>query len=57
MSATDINDREFAQFKHLIYSISGIILSFSKKLLVVSRLAKRLREHQLKYRVATGGRV
>lgn len=42
-----INDREFSQFQSLLYDIAGISLSDAKKPLVVSRLAKRLREHQL----------
>lgn len=46
MPETDINDREFVQFQHLLYRISGISLSSSKKLFVVSSLAKRLREYQ-----------
>lgn len=42
-----INDREFSQFQSLIYDIAGINMTEAKKPLVVSRLAKRLREHQL----------
>ena len=42
-----INDREFSQFQTLLYDIAGINLADSKKPLVVSRLAKRLRAHEL----------
>ncbi len=40
-------DKEFAQFRDMIYRIAGITLSPSKKPLVTSRLAKRLRHHGL----------
>lgn len=47
MSATELSDREFAQFQSMLYDIAGISLSGAKKSLVAGRLAKRLREYQL----------
>lgn len=47
MIGAEINENEFAQFQKMLYGIAGISLSASKKPLVVSRLSKRLREHQL----------
>lgn len=47
MDIAAISDKEFSQFKNLIYSIAGINLSPAKKPLVSGRLAKRLRERQL----------
>lgn len=40
-----LGDQEFAQFRDLIYRIAGISMSPTKKQLVSSRLAKRLRHH------------
>lgn len=42
-----LNDQEFTQFSELIYRIAGISMSPSKKPLITSRLAKRLKHHQL----------
>ena len=47
MSESAISDQEFALFQRLIYKIAGISLSDSKKVLLVSRLQKRLRHYQL----------
>lgn len=47
MDAAAITDREFSQFKELIYKLAGISLSPSKKALVSGRLAKRLQYHHL----------
>lgn len=44
---TTISDREFAQFRQLIYDLAGITLGDHKKHLVVSRLACRLRHYSL----------
>ena len=43
-----ITDAEYAQFQQLIYKIAGISMSDSKKTLLVGRLARRLRHHNLK---------
>ena len=42
-----LNDDEFSQFSALIYRIAGISMSPAKKPLITSRLAKRLKHHQL----------
>lgn len=42
-----LNEQEFNQFSALIYRIAGISMSSAKKQLITSRLAKRLRHHQL----------
>ena len=42
-----LHDHEFAQFRDLIFRIAGISMSPAKKQLVSSRLAKRLRHHNL----------
>ena len=42
-----LHDQEFAQFRDLIYRIAGISMSQAKKQLVSSRLAKRVRHHNL----------
>ena len=42
-----LRDQEFAQFRDMIYRIAGISMSPAKKQLVSSRLAKRLRHHNL----------
>lgn len=44
---TEISDQEFGQFQGLIYQLAGINLPPSKKAMVCSRLAKRLRAHRL----------
>jgi chemotaxis protein methyltransferase CheR len=41
-----LHDQEFLQFSDMIYRIAGISMSASKKQLVSSRLAKRLRHHK-----------
>jgi chemotaxis protein methyltransferase CheR len=45
--AVVLQEKEFAQFRDLIYRIAGISLSPSKKALVSSRLAKRLTHYGL----------
>lgn len=47
MDAAPISDREFLQFKELIYKLAGISMSPAKKPLVSGRLAKRLKQHEL----------
>ncbi len=42
-----ISDDEFKHFQQLIYKASGIHLPATKKMLVVSRLSKRVRHHGL----------
>lgn len=42
-----ISDAEFARFQKLIYDIAGITLNDTKKILLVGRLAKRLRHYGL----------
>jgi chemotaxis protein methyltransferase CheR len=42
-----ITDAEFAQFQRLIYQIAGISLADSKKVLLVGRLGKRLKAHNI----------
>lgn len=42
-----ITDTEFAQFQKLIHRIAGISLADTKKVLLVGRLGKRLKHHQL----------
>lgn len=44
---TPITDKEFGLFQRLIYKIAGISLADTKKVLLVGRLQKRLRYHQL----------
>jgi chemotaxis protein methyltransferase CheR len=43
-----LTEKEFRLFRELIYRITGIALSDAKKQLVLSRLRKRLRHHNLK---------
>lgn len=43
----ELNDQEFTQFSALIYRIAGIRMSPAKKPLITSRLAKRVKHHQL----------
>jgi chemotaxis protein methyltransferase CheR len=45
--AVALHDQEFAQFSDLIYRIAGISMAPTKKPLVSSRLAKRLKHHSL----------
>lgn len=42
-----ITEQEFTLFQRLIYKISGISLSNAKKVLVVSRLTRRLKQYEL----------
>ncbi len=42
-----ISDDEFKEFQQLIYKAAGIHLPPTKKMLVVSRLSKRVRHHEL----------
>jgi len=42
-STTPISDAEFAQFQRLVYQLTGINLTDSKKALLVGRLGKRVR--------------
>jgi len=42
-----LQEKEFTQFRELIYRIAGISMSSGKKPLVTSRLAKRLKYHGL----------
>jgi chemotaxis protein methyltransferase CheR len=56
-----VSDAEFAQFQALIYRIAGISLSDAKKLLLMGRLGRRLRHHQIDsygeyFRLVTGAR-
>ncbi|MDD2761724.1 MAG: protein-glutamate O-methyltransferase CheR [Methylomonas sp.] len=47
MSISPITTKEFECFQHLIYDHAGISLSAEKKVMVASRLAKRLDHHGL----------
>jgi chemotaxis protein methyltransferase CheR len=40
-----LSDREFHQFRSMIYEVAGISMSEAKKPLVSGRLAKRIRQH------------
>jgi len=42
-----ITDEEFQRFRHLIHDAAGIAMADEKKVLVATRLAKRLRHHNL----------
>lgn len=61
MSEPDpITDQEFVLFQRLIYRIAGVSLSEAKKVLLVGRLARRLRAYGFTsftqyYRLLTGG--
>lgn len=46
MNPPTITDQEFTLFQRLIYKIAGIDLADSKKVLLVGRLQRRLREYQ-----------
>lgn len=59
-SERSITDQEFALFQRLLYKLSGINLSENKKVLLVGRLQKRLREYGLEtytqyYRLLSSG--
>ena len=43
MSATSLNNREFQQFRDMIYQVAGIAMSDAKRQLIAGRLSKRLR--------------
>ncbi|MEY3808181.1 MAG: chemotaxis protein methyltransferase [Pseudomonadota bacterium] len=47
LAAVVLQEKEFTQFTDLIYRIAGISMSASKKPLVTSRLAKRLKHYGL----------
>jgi chemotaxis protein methyltransferase CheR len=47
MNIAALSEKEFQQFKKMIYDRAGIALSPAKMPLVSSRLAKRLKQHQL----------
>ena len=60
-SAIALSDAEFAQFQGLLYKLAGIYLAPSKKVLLVSRLNKRLKSLGLAtfreyYQFVTNGR-
>lgn len=42
-----ISDQEFALFQRLIYKIAGISLNESKKVLLVGRLSRRLKQYEM----------
>ncbi len=46
-AAVVLQEKEFAQFRDLIYRIAGINMSSAKKPLVASRLAKRIKYYEL----------
>lgn len=55
-----LKDKEFAQFRDLIYKIAGISMAPSKQPLVKSRLAKRLKHYEINsyekyYNIVTAG--
>ena len=47
LAAVVLQEKEFEQFRELIYRIAGINMSPAKKPLVTSRLAKRLKHYGL----------
>ncbi|MCP4216964.1 MAG: protein-glutamate O-methyltransferase CheR, partial [bacterium] len=47
MEVVTLSDGEFKQMREIVYGATGISLSDSKKALIVSRLARRLRELQI----------
>ncbi len=47
LAVETLQEKEFTQFRELIYRIAGISMSSGKKPLVTSRLAKRLKHHGL----------
>ena len=47
MQQLELSEKEFRQYKELIYRIAGITMADSKRPLVSGRLAKRVRQHGL----------
>lgn len=47
MNAVAISDREFTQFQQMIHRLAGISMSAAKKPLMIGRLSKRLKHHDL----------
>ena len=47
MNAASLSNREFQQFRDMIYEIAGIAMSDAKRQLVAGRLSKRLRHYDL----------
>src|SRR5512136_33696 len=47
MNNLTLSDKEFQQFRTMIYDIAGISMSPAKKPLVSGRLAKRVKHHNL----------
>ena len=47
MIEANITDQEFGLFQRLIYKIAGISLSDAKKILLVGRLTRRLKQYEL----------
>ncbi|WP_333879343.1 CheR family methyltransferase [Methylobacter sp.] len=47
LAAVVLQEKEFVQFRDLIYRIAGINMSPAKKPLVASRLAKRIKHYEL----------
>lgn len=47
MNQLTLSDKEFSQFRTMIYDIAGISMSPAKKPLVSGRLAKRVKHHNL----------
>jgi len=47
MSVTNLSNREFQQFRDMIYEIAGIAMGEAKRQLIAGRLSKRLRHYGL----------
>ena len=47
MSVTNLSNREFQQFRDMIYEIAGIAMGEAKRQLIAGRLSKRLRHYEL----------
>ena len=47
MTTTSLSNREFQQFRDMIYEIAGIAMGDSKRQLIAGRLSKRLRHYGL----------
>lgn len=47
MNALSLSDREFQQFREMIYNIAGIAMSDAKRQLVAGRLSKRLKHFEM----------
>ncbi|VXC96349.1 Chemotaxis protein methyltransferase 2 [Pseudomonas sp. 8Z] len=47
MSATSLNNREFQQFRDMIYEIAGIAMGEAKRQLIAGRLSKRVRHYEM----------